>query len=143
MKASEVKLTYRRKSHGIKISSSYDVDKLLRSYWNRDSLDFYESFVVIYMSRSNEVLGIHKISDGSIDGCLVDIRLIMQGALLTNSSSIILAHNHPSGNLKPSQQDIKLTKEIQQAGEFLKIRVLDHVIITSITYTSLADEGFI
>lgn len=141
MKASEVKLTYRRKSHGIKISSSYDVDRLLRSYWNRDSLDFYESFVVVYLSRSNEVLGIHKISDGSIDGCLVDIRLIMQGALLTNSSSIILAHNHPSGNLKPSEQDIKLTKEIKKAGEFLKIRVLDHVIITSITYTSLADDG--
>lgn len=141
MKASEVKLSYRRKSHGITVASSYDVDKLLRSYWNRDSLDFYESFVVVYLSRSNEVLGIHKIGDGSIDGCLVDIRLIMQGALLTNSSGIILAHNHPSGNLKPSEQDIRLTKEIKRAGEFLKIRVLDHIIITSITYTSLADEG--
>lgn len=143
MKASEVKLSYRRKSHGITVASSHDVDKLLRSYWNRDSLDFYESFVVVYLSRSNEVLGIHRIADGSIDGCLVDIRLIMQGALLTNSSGIILAHNHPSGNLKPSEQDIRLTREIKKAGEFLKIRVLDHIIITSITYTSLADEGLI
>jgi DNA repair protein RadC len=141
MKASEVKLTYHRQSTGILITNSSDVDRLLRSYWNQDTIDFYESFVVVYLSRSNEVLGIHKIADGSIDGCLVDIRLIMQGALLTNSSGIILAHNHPSGNLKPSTQDLRLTQDIKRAGDILKIKVLDHIILTSSTYTSLADEG--
>ncbi|MBK8501971.1 MAG: JAB domain-containing protein [Saprospiraceae bacterium] len=143
MKASEIKLTYRRKSTGIKITSSKDIDRLLRSYWDVHTIDYYESFVVVYLSRSNEVLGIHKIADGSLDACLVDIRKIMQGALLSNSASIILAHNHPSGNLKPSNQDIKLTSEIKKAGEILKIQVLDHLIITSVSYLSLADEGII
>jgi DNA repair protein RadC len=143
MKASEIKLTYRRQSTGIIITSSQDVDQLLRSYWDQDTLDFYESFVVIYLSRSNEVLGIHKIADGSLDACLVDIRKIMQGALLSNASGMILSHNHPSGNLKPSSQDLQLTREIKKAGEFLKIPILDHVIITSSTYTSFADEGML
>ena len=141
MKASEIKLTYRRQSTGIIITSSHACDKLLRSYWDQDTLDFFESFVVIYLSQSNEVLGIHKIADGSLDACLVDIRKIMQGALLSNASGMILSHNHPSGNLKPSNQDLYLTKEIKKAGEILKIRVLDHIIITSHSYCSLADEG--
>lgn len=77
----------------------------------------------------------------SIDGCLVDIRLIKQGALLTNSSGIILAHNHPSGNLKPSTHYLKFTKDIKCAGDVHKIKVMDHIILTSSIYTSLADEG--
>ena len=82
-----------------------------------------------------------KVSEGAIDACIVDTRRIFQGALLTNSSSIIVAHNHPSGALKPSSQDIRITKEIKSAGEILKIKVLDHLILTSDGYYSMADDG--
>ncbi len=143
MKASEIKLSYKRKSTGIIITSSKDVESVLRNYWNEDSLDYFESFVVIYLSRKNEVLGVMKISDGSIEACIVDPRRIFQGALLTNSSSIILAHNHPSGNLKPSSNDIKITNQIKEGSELLKIKVLDHVILTTESYFSFADDGMI
>ncbi len=82
-----------------------------------------------------------KVSEGGIDACIVDIRRIFQGALLSNSTSIIIAHNHPSGNLKTSQADIRLTNEIKKAGEFLKIKLLDSIILTSTTYFSFADGG--
>ena len=95
----------------------------------------------MFLSRKNEVLGIMKISEGSIDACLVDVRRIFQGALLTNSSSIILAHNHPSGGLKPSPQDLNITREINKASKFLKIKLLDHLILTSDSYLSMSDEG--
>lgn len=97
MKASEVKLTYKRDSKGIIITNSHEVDKVLRNYWDEESLDYFESFVVMFLSRKNEVLRVMKVSEGSLDACIVDARRIFQGALLTNSSSIILAHNHPSG----------------------------------------------
>jgi DNA repair protein RadC len=143
MKASEVKLSYKRESTGIMISCSRDSETAFRDYWDVDSLDHYETFVVMFLSRSNEVLGIMKVAEGSLDACLVDARKIFQGALLTNSSSIILAHNHPSSNLRASQADLKITKEIQQASSFLKISLLDHIILTSESYMSLADEGMI
>jgi DNA repair protein RadC len=120
-----------------------DADKAFRSFWDKGSIDYCESFVVMYLSRCNEVLGIMKVCEGGIDACVVDQRKIFQGALLSNSTSIILAHNHPSGNLKPSQPDVKITNEIAKAGELLKIRVLDHLILTSEGYLSLADEGLI
>ena len=143
MKASEIKLAYTRKSSGIKIHSSQDAEKALRNYWDVDTMDFFESFVVMYLSKSHEILGIMKIADGCLDACLVDVRKIMQGALLTNSASIIIAHNHPSGNLKASGADYKLTEDIKKAGSILKIHLLDHLILTSQTYMSFADEGLI
>ena len=143
MKATEVKLSYIRKSTGIKVCSSFDAEQAFRSFWDIDTIDYYESFAVMYLSRSNEVLGIMKVSEGSLDACLVDSRKIFQGALLANASSIIVAHNHPSGNLKPSTADIQITKELSRAGSFLKIKLLDHLILTSTTYFSFSDEEMI
>ena len=88
MKASEVKLSYKRKSTGITIKSSMDGESVFRRYWDINSLDYYESFCVMYLSRRNEVLGVMRVSEGSIEACIVDVRKIFQGALLTNSSSI-------------------------------------------------------
>ena len=84
-----------------------------------------------------------QISKGGISGTVVDNRLIFRQALQHYASSIILAHNHPSGNLKPSQADIRITKKIKQAGEFMDIKLLDHLIITSSSYYSFGDEGMI
>ncbi len=141
MKATEIKLAYKRKPTGLKIHSSNDAQQVLRKFWEQGTIDHFESFVVMYLSRCNEVLGIMKAAVGSIEACIVDVRKVYQGALLTNASAIIVSHNHPSGNLKPSQKDIELTKELRKAGELMKITLLDHVIVTSSGYFSFADEG--
>ncbi|MGE8512960.1 MAG: JAB domain-containing protein, partial [Chryseobacterium culicis] len=82
-----------------------------------------------------------KISESGISSTIVDVRIIMQAALLCNASAVILAHNHPSGNLNPSNEDLKITQNIKNASIFLNIQLLDHCILTSEDYLSFADEG--
>lgn len=123
------------------ISSSKDACAILLDLINKDSLDHYECFWCLFLSRSNKVLGFSVISRGGVNGTVADPKIIMQNALLANASGIILAHNHPSQNTRPSQQDINLTKKMKSAGELLDISVLDHIIITSENgYYSFADE---
>ncbi len=88
-----------------------------------------------------QVLGYTLISEGGITDTTVDVRVILQAALLTNSVAIILAHNHPSGNLKPSRQDMEITKQVKNAAQLMRITVLDHLILTDAGYYSFADEG--
>jgi DNA repair protein RadC len=98
----------------------------------------------MFMNRANRVIGINKLSFGGITGTVADIRLILGIALKTASTGIILSHNHPSGNLKPSFQDEQLTQKIKQAAELMDIKLLDHLIIgTNNEYISMADDGFI
>ena len=108
-----------------------------------DDLDYRESFQILLLSRSNTVLGFTEISKGGISGTVTDIRLIFQAALKANSSAIILCHNHPSGNLYPSEADRNITSRIKEAGKVLDITVLDHIILTSDGYYSFADENLI
>ena len=103
----------------------------------------HEEFWVIYLNNSNKVLQTTQLSKGGITGTLVDIRLAFKKALELGAVSLILAHNHPSGTLKPSESDIKLTAKIKKAGESLDITVLDHLIVTEKTYFSFADEQMI
>ena len=110
-------------------------------YWNLDQIDFVEHFKVMLLNRANRVIGISDISTSGVSGTVADPKVIFVIALKANASSIILAHNHPSGNLNPSQQDINLTNRLKQAGEFLQLSVLDHMIITRYGYYSFADEG--
>jgi DNA repair protein RadC len=100
----------------------------------------HEEFWVIYMNNSNKVLQVKQISKGGITGTLVDVRLVLKVALELGAVAIILAHNHPSGSLIPSEPDKKLTIKLKQAGASMDIRVLDHIIITEKTYFSFADE---
>ena len=95
------------------------------------------------LNRANKVLGIYPVSKGGVSGTLVDPKLIFSVALKCNASSIILAHNHPSGNLFPSENDKELTQKLKSAGNFLDIKVLDHLIITPEGYFSFADEGLL
>ncbi len=103
----------------------------------------HEEFWVLYMTRSNNIIKTECISRGGISGTVVDVRLILKPAIEYLASSIILAHNHPSGNLKPSQEDIRLTKKINDASKLLDISLQDHLIIGDQAYYSFADEGII
>ena len=93
------------------------------------------------MNQSNHVVGCNTISKGGITSTCVDVRNIMQGALLTNAVAIILGHNHPSGNTKPSREDEQITNKIVQAGQTLNIRVLDHIVYSRENYCSFSEEG--
>lgn len=140
----EIKITYTRKGNSEKkITGSSDAVELFRQYFDSDEIDYRESFYALYLNQENNVLGIRKISECGISSTIVDVRIIMQAALRCNATGIILAHNHPSGNLKPSAEDLKVTQGIQQASEFLNIRLLDHCILTANQYSSSADEGYL
>lgn len=112
--------------------------------WDQDSIEHIEEFKLLLMNRSNSVLGILPVSKGGISGTVTDIRLIYQGAIKANASGIIVCHNHPSGNLNPSESDTKLTHKIKEAGLLMDIQLLDHLIIISDGgYYSFADNGLL
>ena len=102
-----------------------------------------EEFWAIYLNQSNRVIRKERLSAGGITGTLVDIRLIMKAALLCNATGMIIAHNHPSGNERPSGEDNRITEQVKKAAETLNIRLIDHVIITSNTYYSYMDNGML
>ncbi len=101
----------------------------------------HEEFWVLLMNRANKIISKEKISTGGVSGTVVDPKLIFRRALEMSASGIILCHNHPSGNPKPSQADIDLTKKLKRGGEELEISVLDHIIIAENKFFSFADEG--
>lgn len=142
--ATEIKLVYKSKVNPAdrpKIGGSYDANQILRQHWDDSVLDLVEQFKIILLNRANKVLGIVDIATGGIAGTVADPRLIFAAALKTTASGIILAHNHPSGNLAASSSDIALTKKLAAAGKFMDIDVLDHLILTREKYYSFADEG--
>ena len=96
----------------------------------KGTICYKEYFKVLFLNQANQILGYTLISEGEITETCADVRLIIQAALLTNSEALILAHNHPSGNLKPSTEDIRLTKQVTDAAQLMRIKVLDHIIIT-------------
>lgn len=138
-KVNEVQVSYQKKPTGIFISGAQDAADVLREGW--DDIEYFETFKVLMVTRASEVLGIRTISSGGTAGTVVDAKLVFQVALACNASSIILCHNHPSGNLKPSRPDIELTKKLAEGGKLLDILVLDHIILTNDSYTSLSQEG--
>lgn len=144
---SEIKISYKNRvtsSNLTKISSSSDAAKILLETWDNDTIQLHESFKIMLLNNSNIVKGIYEISSDGITGTVVDIRIIFAVVLKSLSTAIILAHNHPSGNLKPSDADKRLTSKIKQASELLDIKLLDHLIITpSQEYFSFADDGII
>lgn len=103
----------------------------------------HEEFWILYLNNSNKIIKSTQLSKGGITGTVVDVRLAFKEALQLGAVGIILAHNHPSGTLKPSQADIQLTKKLKIAGDSLDIKVLDHLIITEKAYFSFADENML
>ncbi len=121
-----------------KIQSSKSVFELLQPLLGELE---HEEFWIVYLNNSNKVLHKAQLSKGSITGTLVDVRLVMKQALELGAVALILAHNHPSGALKPSTADKQITQKLKAVGETLDIKVLDHLIITQKEYFSFADEG--
>lgn len=143
----EVELSYKRLHseeavimRGVKVTSSSDVYNFLKAKMEQH-LEHCERFYAIYFNRANNVQGVYQVSSGGVAGTVADPKLILQAALLLNSSSIVIGHNHPSGNTKPSSADIALTKKFKAACETMDIVLLDHIIVTEESYYSFADEG--
>ena len=140
----EVDIVYRnpvKASQRPKVASSESAYQLLRSRWDDDKIDLQEQFKILLLNKANRALGIFKVADGGTTSIIVDSKLIFVAALKAAASSIILAHNHPSGNLKPSLPDRNITKQLVELGELLDISVLDHLIISSEGYYSFSDNG--
>lgn len=124
-----------------RIASSRDIANFIRNTFEEGEIEYRECFKVVYLNRANKVLGFQTISEGGTSCTPVDNKMIFAGALLSNAQTIILCHNHPSGNLKPSYQDDAITRTAKQAGDYLGIKVLDHLIITVDGFFSYNDEG--
>jgi DNA repair protein RadC len=103
----------------------------------------HEEFWLLMLNRANKVLGRYKVSQGGLSGTVIDTRIILKKALDNLASSIIVCHNHPSGNDQPSDADLKITEKLKKAADMLEIKLLDHVIIAEKSYFSFADEGLI
>jgi DNA repair protein RadC len=141
----EIELSYKpKKAHHPIIKSSADVYYHLLRFFPEDTIALQERFVAGYVNRANRLIGVCNISTGGITGTVADPKLIIAVALKSAATGIILAHNHPSGNLQPSEADIEITKKIQSACKFLDINLLDHIIIApQQTYFSFVDENLL
>jgi len=141
-KLPEITLKYKTGDvNKVKIGSSQDANDMFKKFFDQDTIELTESMIVIYLNRNNNTLGWQKISQGGLNGTVIDNRLILATALQCAAHSIILAHNHPSGNVKPSHSDLQVTKKLKLACETLEINLLDHLVVTSDNgYYSMADE---
>jgi len=140
----EIKLQYNKEvspQDRLKILDSRQAAEILRALWNYDTLELQEQFKILYLNNYNQVIGLYPHSQGGITGTLADIRLILVAALHCGAVAMIIAHNHPSSNTKPSQADKELTRKIKQAASLMDIKLLDHIILTKDDYYSFADEG--
>lgn len=142
----EVKATYCKKDKlkSFKVSSSADVNQCIRTLFPID-ISIREAFIALYLNRNNRTIGYTIISIGGTSSTVCDPKVVFQHALLCNASAVVLIHNHPSGNIKPSNTDIQLTQSLKKAGEFLSLKILDHLIIApeKDCFYSFADSGML
>ena len=138
----EIQVSYNTNSRvKQKITSSASAYEILKANWDEGRLELQEEFKVLLLNRANDVLGIYNMSMGSVSGTVVDVRLLFAVALKCNASGILISHNHPSGNLNPSEADKEITKKIKQASDIFDIKMIDHIIITHLGYFSFLDNG--
>ncbi|WP_421988178.1 JAB domain-containing protein [Roseivirga sp.] len=137
----EVQASYNmlNQAEALDLKSSRDVNNYIRNVFPVD-IEAREAFMCLYLNRANRVQGFAMISIGGLSSTTADPKIMFQHALLCNASCMIMIHNHPSGNLKPSQQDISLTKKVKEVGALMDLPILDHLIITKNDYFSFADE---
>jgi DNA repair protein RadC len=126
----------------VKITGAEVAADFIRRFYD-DDIDIYESSFLLLLNRANNTIGYAKIGQGSIDGVHMDVRLVAKYAIDSLASAVILAHNHPSENLSPSKDDINVTKNIKNGLSYFNISLLDHLILSKNSYTSLAEEGFL
>lgn len=140
--SSQIEIHYRRPSFQDMhyITCAEDVNRILRLYINTKQLDLIECFWVVQLTNSNRVLGISEVARGTTLGVQPNPKYILQLALLVNASAIIIVHNHPSGNLSISKSDVRETEKIQKLAKLMDVTLLDHIIISSESFVSFAQE---
>jgi DNA repair protein RadC len=145
----ELKISYRRSRRRDDRQQTFpwvlkcpvSCEQYLRTLWDKDTIDLREEFVVVCLNASLEVLGWVKLHTGGLDHAQVDPRLVFGVALQTASAAIVVAHNHPSGNLVPSEQDERLTQRLADGAKLLGVRFLDHLILNRGSYFSFSEAG--
>ena len=125
------------------VEKSDDVAEFIASLYKKGEMALREQIIVLYLNRNNQIIGYYRHSTGGISGTVVDIRLILSAALKSNSTSLIVAHNHPSGKLQASKADIAITNKLKEAAEIMDIVLLDHIIVTEKGHLSFADQGML
>ncbi len=141
-KVSEVEMVYKSKSsEKPRLTSSADIYKALLDVWGMGQIEYRESAKLVLLNSAMRCLGIITISEGGLRETSVDVRMVMQAALLANASVLCLAHNHPSGNTLPSADDDRLTERLKKACDVLGITLVDHIVVTGNAYYSYNDEG--
>lgn len=133
----------KKKNERTKIIRSTSAEEILRIWYDKtDLFEQKEIFTALFLTKSNDFIGLLKVSEGSATSTVVDIKYLFRAAILCNASAIILCHNHPSGNLKASEADELITKKIINAAGFADIQVIDHLILSPYgEYYSFADNG--
>ncbi len=140
---SEIEITY-KPAIGSKpeVTSSSDAYHILKEHYPEKQIALKEYFVVMYLNQANRVIGVQKLSVGGLTSAIADVRLLFGTALKILATGLVISHNHPSGNTRPSLQDRNLTKQVKEAGKLLDIKLLDHLILTPDDhYISMADNG--
>ena len=125
------------------LSKYEDVYQMIKSLWDENSINLQEQFMAFYLNRNMNLIGYKLINTGSMIQCSVDVKLLVSIALHSMATAVIIAHNHPSGSIKPSQQDETVTKRIKDALLLIDVRLLDHFIITDCGYLSFQQEGLL
>lgn len=125
------------------VKSSNDAASFFRTIFDADTLLWTEESAMICLNRANQVIGYFKVSSGGTSSTIMDAKVIFTQALQAGAHGFILAHNHPSGNLRPSDDDIGLTKKLKKGAAYLDLNLLDHIILTESGHTSMADEDYI
>ncbi len=142
----EIPIKYKhplRKADRIQLRDAADCYHACKLLFSEETIEWREEMIIICLNAASEVIGFYRISCGGVTGTICDERIVFQVCLACNASRFLLCHNHPSGQLAPSVNDIKLTENIAKAGKLLNIHIMDHLIITEDGFTSMHNEGII
>jgi len=145
-KVAEVEISYKpdyKVSERPQISSSNEAYKILIQQWNMNRIELLEEFKILLLNRRNRVLGVVDISQGGLSVTVVDPKVIFVTALKSCATGIILCHNHPSGELDPSREDIAVTQKLKAGAELLDLKILDHLIVSRDSFYSFAEDGIL
>jgi len=144
-KAAEVKLTYETRvkaSERYRIKNAEDAAELFFEVWDRSTIEHVEEVKMIMLNRANRVLGVAHLTRGGLNGSIIDTRVILQYAIKANAAAVILAHNHPSGNLGASEADKRITRNVREALKLMDIELLDHLVLTyEEKYSTIETDG--
>jgi DNA repair protein RadC len=149
MQLTEFKISVKKKSSKridrTRVKESEDAARVCRDIMDSDSIEYQEEVVLLLLNRQNQFIGFSKIGLGGTSGAVIDPKVVFTFALTSNAQKLIISHNHPSGNIKPSDEDKRLTEQLRKGGELLDLHLLDHIIVggSDDRYYSFADEGYL